>query len=67
MTPPRVRSRLRPAVAGLLGLVVYGVPAPTAPDGAQPQRRAQLSYCTTRLMERRSPYGCRRTCECHPA
>ena len=53
--------------------VRLGIEAPknvitaTAPAGAQPQRWAQLTYCTARLMERRSPYGCRRTCECHPA
>ncbi|MER5541008.1 hypothetical protein ABT072_00665 [Streptomyces sp. NPDC002589] len=50
MTPSNVRSRLRPAVAGFLGLVALcGGLAPAGPAGAQPQRRAEPTHCKIKI------------------
>ncbi|MGW7820924.1 hypothetical protein ACWGLF_22960 [Streptomyces puniciscabiei] len=62
MTPSHVRSRLRPAVAGLLGLVALcGGLAPAGPAGAQLQRRAEPTHCKIKITGRtvavRRPQG----------
>ncbi|MGW3956980.1 hypothetical protein ACWEKM_40200 [Streptomyces sp. NPDC004752] len=50
MAPSRVRSRLRPAVAGLLGSVALcGGLAPATPAGAQPQNRAEPTHCKIKI------------------
>jgi hypothetical protein len=50
MTPSRVRSRLHPAVAGLLGLVALsGGLAPAAPAEAQPPVRAEPTHCKIKI------------------
>ncbi|GAA2657550.1 hypothetical protein [Streptomyces vastus] len=50
MAPSRIRIRLRPITAALLGLVAWcGVLTPSVPAGALAQSKAEATHCKIRI------------------